>query len=230
MKNSIFISLIIFFMIISLETIAQSETRQVDGFDGISMGISGDLYLKQGSTTSLKLEGDDDDLEDVITEVKNGKLVIKYKNNKGWSFGRDRVTIYLTMPEVSSVSLGGSGKIIGENTIESDDLYLSVSGSGRIEMEVEADDLTQKISGSGNIKVSGSADRAEASISGSGNLDGLDMEVDHYSVRISGSGKCKISVGDSLEANISGSGSVYYKGDPDKIRSNVSGSGKVKPY
>lgn len=230
MKNNIFISLIIFFMVFSFESMAQKEKRQVDGFDEVSMGISGDLHLKQGSTISLELEGDSDDLEDVITEVKNGTLVIKYKNNKGWSFGRDRVTIYLTMPEVSSVSLGGSGKIIGENTIESDDLYLSVSGSGRIEMKLEVDDLTQKISGSGNIEVSGSADRAEISISGSGNLDALDMEVDEYEVKISGSGKCKINVGDSLEANISGSGSVYYKGDPDRIRSNVSGSGKVKPY
>lgn len=217
-------------MIFSFESIAQKEKRQVDGFDEVSMGISGDLYLKQGSTTSLELEGDSDDLEDVVTEVRNGTLVIKYKNNIGWSFGRDRVTIYLTMPEVSSVSLGGSGKIIGENTIESDDLYLSVSGSGKIELNVEVDDLTQKISGSGNIEVSGSADRAEISISGSGNLDALDMEVDQYEVKISGSGKCKINVGDSLEANISGSGSVYYKGDPDRIRSNVSGSGKVKPY
>ena len=230
MKNNIFISLIIFFMVFSFESMAQKEKRQVDGFDEVSMGISGDLHLKQGSTISLELEGDSDDLEDVITEVKNGTLVIKYKNNKGWSFGRDRVTIYLTMPEVSSVSLGGSGKIIGENTIESDDLYLSVSGSGRIEMKLEVDDLTQKISGSGNIEVSGSADRAEISISGSGNLDALDLEVDEYEVKISGSGKCKINVGDSLEANISGSGSVYYKGDPDRIRSNVSGSGKVKPY
>ncbi len=230
MKNNIFISLIIFFMVFSFESMAQKEKRQVDGFDEVSMGISGDLYLKQGSTISLELEGDSDDLEDVITEVKNGSLVIRYKNNKGWSFGRDRVTIYLTMPEISSVSLGGSGKIIGENTIESDDLYLSVSGSGRIELKLEADDLTQKISGSGNIEVSGSADRAEISISGSGNLDALDMEVDEYEVKISGSGKCKINVGDSLEANISGSGSVYYKGDPDRIRSNVSGSGKVKPY
>lgn len=217
-------------MVFSFKSIAQKEKRQVDGFDEVSMGISGDLHLKQGSTTSLELEGDSDDLEDVVTEVKNGTLVIKYKNNKGWSFGRDRVTIYLTMPEVSSVSLGGSGKIIGENTIESDDLYLSVSGSGKIELKLEVDDLTQKISGSGNIEVSGSADRAEISISGSGNLDALDLEVDEYEVKISGSGKCKINVGDSLEANISGSGSVYYKGDPDRIRSNVSGSGKVKPY
>ena len=68
-------------MITSIETIAQKETRQVNGFDEVSMGISGDLYLKQGSSTSLELQGDDDDLEDVITEVKNGKLVIKYRNN-----------------------------------------------------------------------------------------------------------------------------------------------------
>jgi hypothetical protein len=35
-------------------------------------------------------------------------------------------------------------------------------------------------------------------------------------------------VGDQLDAKISGSGSVYYKGDPDKVISNVSGSGRVK--
>jgi hypothetical protein len=215
---------------ISLESIAQKQKRQVEGFEKVSMGVSGDLYLKQGSNFSLELEGDSDDLEEVITEVKNGSLVIKYENNRGWNLSRDRITIYLTMPEISSISLSGSGKIIGENTIESDDLYLGVSGSGRMKLEVEADELNQKISGSGNIVVSGEADRAELSISGSGNLDALDMEVDHYVVKISGSGKCKINVGDSLEANISGSGSVYYKGEPDKIRSNVSGSGKVKPY
>jgi len=230
MKNSILISLLFCFILISIESTAQKEKRQVSGFEKISMGIAGDLYLKQGSNYSLELEGDSDDLEEIITEVKNGSLIIKYENNRGWKFSRDRVTIYLTIPEISSVSLGGSGKIIGESTIESDDLYLGVSGSGRIKLDIEADELTQKISGSGNIVVSGEADRAYISISGSGNLDALDLEVDHYVVKISGSGKCKINVGDSLEANISGSGNVYYKGDPDKIRSNVSGSGKVKPY
>ena len=230
MKESSFIFLILCFALISTESFAQKQKRQVDGFDEISLGISGDLYLRQGSQTNLELEGDSDELDDIITEVKGNALVIKYKNNVRWGFRRDRVTIYLTMPEISVVSLGGSGKIIGENTIESDNLSLSVSGSGRIELEIEADELEQKISGSGSISVSGNADRADISISGSGNLDALDLEVDACVVKISGSGRCKIYVGDSLEANISGSGSVYYKGDPDKIRSNVSGSGKVRKY
>jgi hypothetical protein len=230
MKTNIFIALVLSFLLISVASLAQKERRQVDGFDEVSMGIAGDLYLRQGSATTLELEGDSDDLEDIITEVKSGKLIIRYKKNIGWNLRRERVTLYLTMSEVSSVSLGGSGKIIGENIIESDDLYLSVSGSGRINLALEADEVTQRISGSGNIEVSGEADHADISISGSGNLDALDLEVDHCVVKISGSGRCKITVGDSLEANISGSGSVYYKGNPDRIRSNVSGSGKVKPY
>ena len=218
------------FLLSAAESFGQKQKRQVGDFDKISLGIAADLYLKQGSPTSLELEGDTDDLEDIVTEVKNDELLIRYKNDRSWRFGRDRVTIYLTMQDIASVSLGGSGKIIGENSIEADDLTLSVSGSGRIELKIEADDLEQKISGSGSISISGEADRAEISISGSGNVEGLDLEVDHCVVKISGSGRCKISVGDSLEANISGSGSVYYKGDPDRLISNVSGSGKVRPY
>lgn len=230
MKNTLIVCLLFFLYILSIPSFAQKERRQVNGFDEISMGISGDLYLKQGTVTSLELEGESDDLEDVVTEVRSGKLVIKYRNNMGWRFGRDRITVYLTMPDIRSVSLGGSGKVIGENTISADNLYLSVSGSGHIRLEVEADDLSQKISGSGGIEVSGEADRTEISISGSGNLDALDLTVDHCIVKISGSGRCKIRAEDSLEANISGSGSVHYKGDPDRIISNVSGSGRVRAY
>lgn len=222
--------LILCFVLVSVESMAQRQSRQVSGFEEISLGIAADLYLRQGSSIKLELEGDSDDLEDIITEVKGSALVIKYENNRRWRFGRDQVTIYLTMPDITAVSIGGSGKVIGENTIESDDLTLSVSGSGRMDLEVEADKLEQKISGSGSINVSGEADRVDIAISGSGNLDALDLEVDACVVKISGSGRCKISVGDSLEANISGSGSVYYKGDPDRLISNVSGSGKVRKY
>jgi len=229
MKTIFTLSLITIMAFLSLQAVCQKQKREISSFDEIHMGIAGDLYITQSSTTSLELEGDNDDLEEIITEVSNGKLTIKYKNNKGWKLGRDRITIHLSTPEISVISLGGSGKIMSQGLIESNDLTLSVSGSGKITLEVNADELDQKISGSGNMYLSGEADRANISISGSGQLDAVDMEVDHYTVRISGSGKCKINVGDSLEANISGSGSVYYKGDPDKIRSNVSGSGKVRP-
>lgn len=225
------IVLFVFAFTFSIQTVlfAQSEKRNVDNFSAVSMGIAGDLYITQGSNKSLEIKGDPDDLEDIVTEVKNSTLVIRYKN-RGWNIRRDRVSIYLTTPEISKISLGGSGKIMSENSISSDRLDISVSGSGKMILEVEADEIEASISGSGNMTLTGDADMVDLTISGSGSLDAEEMMVDRYQINISGSGKSRIKVGDELEARISGSGSVYYTGDPDKVISNVSGSGRVRKF
>jgi hypothetical protein len=206
---------------------AQTERRNVDAFSAISMGVAGDCYITQGNSVNLEVEGDADDLDDLITEVRNKTLYIKYRRG-GWNIRRNRVTIHLITPELSEISLSGSGKVISRNRLNSDHLEIKVSGSGKMTLEVSADDLEASISGSGNMEVSGTADQVELTISGSGNLEAEELRVDRYDVRISGSGRSRIYVGDELNAKISGSGSVYYTGDPDKVISNVSGSGRVK--
>lgn len=226
MKKVIFL-ILAFLLSIHFALQAQSEKRNVGAFNAISMGVPGDLYITQGNQVSVEVKGDSDDLEDLITEVRDNTLVIKYERI-GWNFGRDRVTIYVTTPEISGISLGGSGKVISQNSLQSDRLDLSVSGSGKIELQVEADEIEASISGSGNMTISGDADQVQLTISGSGNMDAEELMADRYEVRISGSGRSRIHVGDQLDAKISGSGSVYYKGDPDKVISNVSGSGRVK--
>lgn len=227
MKKSIFL-VIVFLLSCAGFTQAQRESRNVDNFNKVSLGVAADLYLTQGNTTSLSIEGDEDDLEEIITEVRNHTLVIRRKSNFHWFSWNDKVKIYLTVPEINAISLGGSGKILGTNQIHSDDLDISVSGSGHVDMEVNAERLSQNVSGSGSIELSGKSNEVELRISGSGNVDAEDLQADNYDVRISGSGRCRIYVMKSIMANISGSGHVYYRGNPDKVISNVSGSGKVR--
>ncbi|MBR9997718.1 MAG: DUF2807 domain-containing protein [Cyclobacteriaceae bacterium] len=226
MKRSLILTVAVIFSI-HTALLAQSEKRNVEKFSAISMGVAGDLFITQGNRVSVEVKGDQDDLDDLITEVRNGTLQIRYEQG-GWNFSRDRVSIYVTTPEISEISLGGSGKVISENTLEADHLDLSVSGSGRMELKINADELKTSISGSGNMALSGNATDVRLTISGSGSLDAEDMRADAYDVQISGSGKSRINVGQTLDARISGSGSVYYTGDPDKVISNVSGSGRVK--
>ena len=225
--KKLFLFLAPLFLIYTQPTWAQKETRQVSSFSRISMGISADLYIRQGDRTTVTLQGDEDDLENITTEVKNATLYIKHERS-GWNWRLGRVEIYVTTPEINEISLGGSGKVTGENRFSSDGMVLRVSGSGRMDLELAVDDLSLSISGSGKIYLSGEADRADLRISGSGNLDAENLIVDRYEVNISGSGSSRIHVDDALEARISGSGSVRYKGDPDKVISNVSGSGKVR--
>lgn len=220
------LSLTAFAFFVSIDSSqAQKETRDVDSFNKISFGISGNLYIKQGNTQSLVLEGDD--LDDIKTEVSNGKLRIKNKNS-GWNWHRERVDVYITVRDLEGISLSGSGKVIGENTFKTGDLELSVSGSGEMELDIESDDVESGISGSGEIELTGMARTHHVSISGSGKLRADDLRVETYNIHISGSGSCRIYASKEIDASVSGSGSIYYKGDPDKVYSKASGSGKLR--
>lgn len=205
-----------------------SQVRDVPSFTEVSFNISGVAYITQGSQESVILKGVD--LDEIKTEVKNGKLVIRNTSNKKFQlFNREEdLEVHITMPTVEGLSVSGSGKIYGKNMIKAEKMDLKVSGSGNIELEADAKVLRFSIAGSGLLKVAGTATDGYASISGSGNIKAVDLKAQKFEVKISGSGNCEIYARESLEASISGSGTIYYKGDPKKVNVNTSGSGSIK--
>jgi hypothetical protein len=262
---------VLLIMLLSVAAAAQTrETRNVGTFTKISFRVPGKLYLRQGSTQKVEIEGKKDILKEIETDVEGNRLVIgKESKWMDWDWdGNEKVNVYITVATIEGLSVSGSGDLIGETKIVADDLDLNVSGSGSLTVEVDArgdveadvsgsGDLQMKgkcrsfdsdVSGSGSVKVdaiiaetadfglsgsgkifaSGSSDRVKTSISGSGKLLAANMETNRCEVRISGSGDVEINVKNELDANISGSGSISYKGNPSKINSHASGSGSVR--
>jgi hypothetical protein len=126
-----------------------------------------------------------------------------------------------------NADVSGSGTLDVKGN--SKDFDSDVSGSGRVVIAGRIDNTADfGISGSGKIQASGSADLVKTNISGSGKVLASDLQADRCDVRISGSGDVEINVKSELEANISGSGNVYYKGNPNKVNANSAGSGKVR--
>ena len=204
----------------------QREKRDVAPFDEISFSTSGELHIKQGSTQSVEVEGDEDDLERLITEVNGDRLIIK---TEGWkSFNMGHIKVYVTVTELEALQISGSGEVYGEGIIHGKDIDLGISGSGDLEMYVEVEELEIRISGSGDIELAGSAQEMDLRISGSGEIDAEEMTVNVVDAHISGSGSCSVTVNEAIDASISGSGTIYYKGNPKHINSHSSGSGKVK--
>ncbi len=123
--------------------------------------------------------------------------------------------------------VSGSGRLQVGGTCK---MYDSdVSGSGHVVMTMNVyETASLGISGSGKIEASGSAGIVKADISGSGNVLAIGLESNKCEVRISGSGDVEIAVKEELDANITGSGTVSYKGNPNHVNSNASGSGKVR--
>jgi hypothetical protein len=211
---------------------ADEQTRKVDPFTEISLRIGANVHLEQGAKQNLEIVAKPSTLEEIITEVKDGKLIIRFPNkNYLWStFQPGDITIYITTPEINGLGVSGSGDIIAENEIKTKILDMAVSGSGNIKLsELSAEQVKSAISGSGDIVVAGKTPAQDLSvvISGSGNFKGLDYSADDVSVKIVGSGNTSIEANKNLYIRIAGSGSVNYKGKP-MIDQSITGSGSVK--
>lgn len=206
------------------------EERKVSNFTGI--GISGPLkvYVKIGNTESLRLEGDQEGIDELITEVKNGSLNIRPKkqNSNNW-FGRSnsKITAYITVKKLTSLAMAGSGSIEVENTVNADEFNAAISGSGSIKATINAKSLEAAISGSGKLSFSGKAKKSDVAISGSGSFSGSSLSSDDVNAHISGSGNIYINAEKTINAAIGGSGNVNYTGNPTVTKA-IGGSGKVR--
>lgn len=182
------------------------EELSLDDFHSIGLGIAGTVYITPGKTRKVVVEAQKNLIDNLKREVRNGSWNIGFHNNVRHS---SDVKIYITLPTVQALSIGGSGKIIATEPF------------------YHLGDLSFSIGGSGNIEFSGEAKALKVSIGGSGHVKAGNLRVESSKVSIGGSGSCYVEVGDRLDVSIAGSGSVHYKGRP-KVNSSISGSGKVR--
>jgi hypothetical protein len=185
-----------------------SESRDVSGFDEVELEGIGNLSIQQSGSESLTVEAEEDVLPKIGTEVVDDRLVIG--------------------PEPGT-SIRTTEPINYELTVEGM-RALEVSGAGDVEAEgINTDELAVTISGSGDVKISGEADRQEIDISGSGDYRARDLESEEVKIDVGGSGSAVVNVSDTLEAKVGGSGSVEYVGDPT-VEQDVSGAGEVSKH
>lgn len=208
----------------------RDEERKVSNFT--SIGIAGPLkvFVKIGNTESLRLEGDQEGIDELITEVKNGSLNIRPKksNSNNW-FGRSnsKITAYITVKKLTALAMSGSGSIEVENTANADQFDAAISGSGSIKATINAQNLHAAISGSGKLSLSGKARKSDVAISGSGSFSGNSLSSDEVNAHISGSGNININAEKTINAAIGGSGNINYTGNPTVTKA-IGGSGKVR--
>ena len=173
-------------------------------------------------------------MEEIITEVRDRELIIRFPGKSYiWkNFTPGKIEIFITVPEISALSVSGSGDIFNDGEINSRIIDLEISGSGRMFLkELKAERVKAGISGSGDMELAGTGKAVDLSvvISGSGNFKGLDFASDDVNVKIAGSGDAFVHAANSLKVRAAGSGDVKYKGNPS-IDQSIVGSGKVSEY
>ena len=205
----------------------RSEIRNTPDFSGINAQGSMNVEIRRGSATSVKVEDDENLLPYLETDVEGGVLRVSYKS--GTFINNDHAKVYITVPTLDKVIMSGSSDLMIRDTLSSPSkIEMGVSGSGSIKGMVDAPLIDISVSGSGSIDLSGRTKELDAEISGSGNLHCSDLLSENTKVHVSGSGNAHVFASVSLEASVSGSGDVFYLGDPASPKISTSGSGSVR--
>ncbi len=206
------------------------EQRQIGTFDAVVVGGPFEVKLIAGKEGTITLNGTSKQLEMIETKVIDNTLKIAYKN-KAKLRNTYNKTVRITLPvsEINGVTLSGSGDITSEFSLKSKSFEAKLSGSGNLNLQIESDDVEAKLSGSGKLKLQGRTENLEMALAGSGHLEAKGLLSTFATAKLSGSGRVTTCALSSLNAQVSGSGTVKYCDQEGglKVRSNVVGSGKV---
>ena len=211
------------------ETLAKIETEvdgskliiEQEGNKWFNWGSDGDdikIYITVASIEALSVSGSGELIGQSSFTANDINLNVS---------GSGQLTLNVDASGKMDADVSGSGDIMVKGKCASFDG--DVSGSGKIDVEsVVVGKAEFEVSGSGKIQAKGSARSVEADISGSGKVLAANLETEKCEIKITGSGDVEINVKNELDANISGSGTVSYKGNPSKVNSHASGSGSVR--
>lgn len=172
---------------------------KVGNFSSIEFNSVAQIFFVQSDKCSMTVEGKQEEVANLVAEVKGGRLYIDNRKKSGKSVRNQKqgVKIYLSAPTLEEVRFSGVGtfyckeplklsdvdfKVEGVGSLEvkdltCDDLTVSLSGVGSAELHVDCADLDASVEGIGSVTLSGKADRAHVERSGIGSVNTKQLKV-----------------------------------------------------
>lgn len=193
-------------------------------FTGIAIKGSFDVNLSQGEAQYVEVSGSQNIIDILKMDVLSDILVIDIDG----CVQNEDLIINITVPELTSVEVDGSGDVKGKTAFEGTSLLVDIDGSGDVALDyTTTNQINVSISGSGNLDLAGSTSVFDCAVKGSGDVDAFEMTAKTATLTVDGSGNIKVTVTDELTATIKGSGDISYKGSPS-INVEITGSGQLK--
>lgn len=174
-----------------IEKRSVGKQLELANFDAFDLQITkANVYLKPGNKQEVIVKGQPSILAQINTKVVDGEWIIALpKSVKKHKY----LSIYITLPALKAIKLSSGGQITGTG-----EFY-------------NTNELMVNLSSSGMIKLTGAAQKVYVKNTGVGMVDLSDFKVVDCSVRIEGTGTCKVHPKSLLSTNVFGGGKVIYR-------------------
>ncbi|GAB3825356.1 head GIN domain-containing protein [Pontibacter rugosus] len=200
-----------------------TQNRNVSGISGIDVSGGFMVEVTQGSNEGVRLEAEENLLDNIKTEVRNGVLHIY--NDKSLSSSKS-MKAYITLKDLKSIDISGGVKVVGNSTFKSPSLKIDMSGGSSVKLTVDTKEIKADMSGASKVELTGKTDVMTMGMSGASKVDATALEANEVRVQASGASNVKVYANKTLDINASGASVVYYKGSPS-ITSDVSAAARV---
>jgi len=190
------------------------------------------VYFTQEQSQSVRIETVNVDVNEVVTEVKNGTLVIEMKSNRNDGWKNCSIKAYISAPVLEGIEMSGGSDFYADN-LKSVNFNMSTSGGA----DVKIGNLT--VDNAINISTSGGSDyniknlkATNCNVNASGGSDVLmGVEISgKLSISSSGASDIKLSgTANSVWITASGAADVDVRNlKYNQIDSKASGGGSIR--
>ena len=180
------------------------QKREVAPFTAITTEGAFTVEITCQKDRSLEVEGDDNVLEYVTSDVSGNTL--RLKNTKNYSTS-EPVKFKISVPNIDGLSVNGAG-------------HIDVKGISNDKFEID-------MNGAATITVAGDTKMIDIGANGAGKIDAHNLHAARGVVDSRGVARVDVDVANQLDVSIQGPSTVTYKGDP-VINKSVQGTGKVE--
>jgi hypothetical protein len=207
--------------------IIKSETRSVGTFNSVDVSGNIDVYVKQDSVASVKIEADENLQEYVHITVDGGVLEINEEDGYDLQSAKG-IKVYVSGASFKNFEASGACDIYSENKVTgTNEIGINVSGSSSVKMELNAPAIRAELSGASHLDLKGETKKISLNGSGASGITCFELLSEETHVELSGACNADVFASVKLDVDVSGASHVKYKGNAT-VTQEASGASSVK--
>jgi len=200
-----------------------SINREISDFTEVQIDRGGKLTILQGEKFDVEIKGQANILDYLSTMVVADRLRI---NSDKCIQSFEAIEIIVTMPTLKWLDVTGIANVTIDQTMDVEDIYLSILGTGNIDAAFNANEIVTSISGTGSINLKGKCENLIVENIGTGATNAFELQANKADVKLLETGNAEVNVTNELNVEIKKKAKLYYKGNPT-ITTDLKGKGEV---
>lgn len=207
-----------------------SQERPLTSFTRLILEDNINFELIQNDTEKIKIDGPENIIPNIQTEISEQVLTISNKTDCRWlRDASEKIIVRIFFKDLTQINYNGSGDVTNLDTLKLNSLEISSEkGAGNVNLTLQAENLNlSNLKENAGFILKGLVNYCGIYSNARGQLNIHDLVINNLTIIYSGLADTYTQVMNSLDATIRYKGNIYYKGNPVVTRSDYFSSGRL---